>query len=914
MVGRETEVQTLEGFFEDEESGLACVLGGQPGIGKTTLWESGVARAGERGDLVLKARGSQAETQHSYAALIDIFDGIDFGDVETVPDPQLKALEVALLRRSTDRQDADPHATALGLLAVLRTLGKGRRVLIAIDDVQWIDTPSANALAFAVRRIRDDPVRLMVGKRSGERSPVVDAIDSADVLDIELEPLDEVAIRRILFDRLGLTFPRRVVRDIHESSLGNPYLALELARTLAERDPLRIGEEIPAPDRVWDLPGARVEALPESQRDVLLAVSLSCDIGVSQLAEMGRAEALEDALDAGLVEIRRGRVSATHPLLTAASRSAAGNRECREMHRELAAVAVEEETRALHLGLATNVPDDGLAALLRAASEQASARGARESAVELAEHALRLTPTESPRRPEHLNLLAEALFVAGEGCRMNELLAPEIDGLPLGRLRGYALLLMCRALLMRGEHGDRKGGKAPVELLDRALNESLGDPKVRSIALARKAEYLMNVRVEDVPGAKRLATEAVQTAESGDEEARQISGYALAWVRALAGDPAEDLSQQPTPNPRDEYHLVDSLERIDALRRMWRGEIAGARATLEEMQACADERGEGASYFTMRLHLCDLELRVGNWGAAALLLDEAEQFAGTSEPQQSAKVRFRALLAAGRGDVEEAKLLASESIEEAIRVGSGWVRLDGLRARGVALLLDNDPAQAAGCLATVWRHAEEQGVGDPGAFPVADDLVEALSEIGEFEQADEMLNHLAEVAETLEHPWAALTVARGRAILVLREGPDDDAAETLCEVAEEYGRLGLGFDRARTLLALGRMLRRHKQWGGARAALEEATKAFEEIGSTGWTARARSEIERVAARPPRATGELTPSERSTAELAAQGLANKEIAQRQFVTVNTVEAHLTRTYAKLGIRSRAQLTEKLSEVF
>ena len=277
-------------------------------------------------------------------------------------------------------------------------------------------------------------------------------------------------------------------------------------------------------------------------------------------------------------------------------------------------------------------------------------------------------------------------------------------------------------------------------------------------------------------------------------------------------------------------------------------------------------------------------------------------------------MRYRALCAAGRGEAGEAKGLASVAIEEAIRDGSGWVRLDGLRARGVALLLDNDPAQAADFLSAVWRHVQQQGVGDPGVFPVANDLAEALSEIGEFEQAAEVVGRLEAVAETAGHPWAALGAARGRAILALRENPDDDAAETLCEVAEEYGHRGLRFDRARTLLALGRTLRRHKQWGGARNALDEAEREFGDIGSSGWAGRTRAEIERIAARPPRATGELTPSERSTAELAAQGLANKEIAQRQFVTVNTVEAHLTRTYAKLGIRSRAQLTEKLAEVF
>jgi DNA-binding CsgD family transcriptional regulator len=171
---------------------------------------------------------------------------------------------------------------------------------------------------------------------------------------------------------------------------------------------------------------------------------------------------------------------------------------------------------------------------------------------------------------------------------------------------------------------------------------------------------------------------------------------------------------------------------------------------------------------------------------------------------------------------------------------------------------------------------------------------------------------LRELSEQQLHPWGLATARRCTAVVELCSDVfDDDAANALEEAANDYGRLGLSFDRARSLLMLGRSLRRLRQWGAARSFLRQALSAFEQIGSPGWACQTRAEVDRVGARRPRPSGELTPSERRVAELAASGRSNKEIAQELHVTVHTVEVHLSHGYAKLGVHSRGQLAARLS---
>jgi DNA-binding CsgD family transcriptional regulator len=293
------------------------------------------------------------------------------------------------------------------------------------------------------------------------------------------------------------------------------------------------------------------------------------------------------------------------------------------------------------------------------------------------------------------------------------------------------------------------------------------------------------------------------------------------------------------------------------------------------------------------------------------LLDE---WAETGDREFSPKQfyeRCRALLAAGRGRVDEATRWSTEAIAQAEAIGYQWDWLEGLRARGMTDLLEGEPGRAAESLQVVWAHTTREGVDEPGVFPVAPDLVEALVELGKLDEALAVTSRLQVLSDQQQHPWGLASARRCRALIGLAGSTyDEDYAAELEATAASYGDLGLRFDRARSLLSLGRAERRLRKWAAARRSLELAAQAFDEIGSTGWAERTRSELARISARRPAGKGELTPTERRVVELAAAGRSNKEIAQALFVTVHTVEGHLSHAYAKLGIHSRTQLAHRL----
>ena len=396
-----------------------------------------------------------------------------------------------------------------------------------------------------------------------------------------------------------------------------------------------------------------------------------------------------------------------------------------------------------------------------------------------------------------------------------------------------------------------------------------------------------------------------------DTEVERLALHALAWARALDGRPIGDLDERFHAVSGAAYHLIDSVDRVECLRLTWRGEIAEARGRLEELLALADERGELWSYVVVRLHLCELELRAGDLETASRLLDEwAESSEGELLVAPSYE-RCRALLAVGRGDLDEAEAWAARALVGAEATGARWQQLETLRAEGTAALLAHDPERAADSLREVWEHTQREGVEEPGAFPVAPDLVEALVESGALDEARDVTDRLRVLAERQAHPWGLATVTRCEALVQRDAEAGIEALAGLEEAAEAYGGLGLRFDRARTLILLGRAQRRRKKWAAARRALEEAVAGFEELSSIGWVEEARSELARVGARRPRPKGELTPAERRVVDLAVEGLSNKEIARALFVAVNTVEVHLSHAYAKLGIRTRTQLARALS---
>jgi DNA-binding CsgD family transcriptional regulator len=877
IFGREHELAGLGDFLSAQDPVL--LLAGGPGIGKTTLWEAGVELARDRGFRVLATRPRDAETHLSLAGLSDLLEDVD---LDELPVPQRRALAIATLRAAANGEpEPAPRAVAAGVLSALRALAAAGPLLVAVDDAQWLDRDSAMALGFAARRLEQVPFLLST------RGPAAleQAFEPARRRRLEVGPLTLAAIRHMLSAQLGLLLPRRVMRRVYDVTQGNPLFALELGRTLAERGAPEIGEELSMPASLDALLGARVDRLPAAQRRALLAVALGAGLTRRQLEAIAGEDAVQAALDAGLL-VAGERVRPAHPLLSATAARHAAPAERRALHLELAGVTAGDRRGVLHLALAAERPDASLSARLAAVAAVAAARGSTIEAVELAAHALRLTAEDAAERPERVLALGEQLDAAGETDRLSELLTGELDALPPGEPR-------LRAHLLLAEGGHVQHADQHAAHLAAALAESGGEPALRAPVLARLAIHAAVQCAERIPQAEAFALEALVGA---GPDAQHFALWARAWARVLRGLRVDDLlvRQHALAGP-----VERSVNRVAAVRHVWRGETAAARAALADLRDAADERGETFSYLVTGLHLCELELRAGSWAAASRVLDEWAESADFEHMRGLVYERCRALAAVGRGNAAEARRWAGEAIAAADANGLGWQRLESLRARGLASLLEPDLARAAADLRTVWRATEREGIEDPGAFPAAPDLVEALLELGEPEEARAVTARLRELAVAQEHPWGMVTARRCEAVIA-----DDPVAAD--EIATAYAQLGLPFDAARTRLALGRTARRRRRWGAARALLEAAVTGFAGLGSAGWAEIARSELERVGGRRASQPGELTPAERRVSELAADGMTNKEIAQALFISVHTVEAHLTSSYAKLGVRSRAQL--------
>ena len=896
-VGRETELEAVAAFVSDHAAG-ACALAlvGEAGIGKTTVWDAAVAAARRGGALsVLAARAFGEEAQLGFGGLADLLSAVEPRFIESLPGPQRRALEVALLLRDVD-EATDPRALPAAVLRVLHAVASARPLLVAIDDIARLDAASADALAFAARRLASAPVRFLFTRRApAEHATALERALRAETLLVP--PLSYGAVARIWRLRLGITLARPLGHRLYEAAGGNPLFALELARTVHARGgALGPGEPVPLPAGVEAALSDRLATITPPMREALLAVQLAGAVRPGDLASAVPAGALEAAVEADLLRRDGERVRLSHPLLgaAAAARSSAGER--RAMHGRLALAGADEERRAYHVAMATAEPDAAAARTVSSAAARAMQRGAIADAAELGEHALRLTAPASPERFARLLAAAEYQNAAGNLGRVTELLAPALEAMPAGAERVRALILLA--------DGSTRTMDECLGYLDRALAESEGYPLLRSRVLAQLTLVNATGRVSQIARSLEQAEEALRLAIDGGDPAdqRYPLTYVL-WLRSLRGLPDRgELSRSQAS--AHTLPLAHSLERPRGVNLMWRGELSAARSIFTRMLELADDRGAVEAHFVFRLQLIELELRAGNWGTVEAMLEEWAHQSYDAIGGEPAFLRCSALLAVGRGDASEARRLAGEAIAKATPIDSQWQRLEALRADGIAALLDGDAAAAVASLRALWVHLRSEGVENPGAFPASGDLVEALCANGQLTEAREVATVLEEQARAQSHPWGLVTLARCRGLIALSERADPQAATELAEAAAGYERLGMPFDQARTLVPLGTALRRARRRADARATLELAHELFARIGCGSWGSLAVAEMAHIGGR--RSDAGLTPTQQRVAQLVAQGRANKEIAAELVVTVSTVERHLTRIYETLGIASRTEL--------
>jgi hypothetical protein len=325
------------------------VIESEPGMGKTTLWREGLLRS-ERARVVLSCQPARSEATLSYSALADLLSAVDPSAFSTLPSPQREALEVALLRAKPTRRAPTRRAVGTALVSLLQTIAIRHPVLIAVDDEQWLDSATAAVLVFALRRLRDAPLRVLVTRRTNvDGASLADAFDAVSAERLPLRPLSAAALHDIISSRVGLTLRRPLVVRIAQLSGGNPFYALEIAATLA-RDGVPAGRDLPVPEDMRALVARRIRALPAETRDALLhsAIAAHPSIDFVDAAALGAAEEID------LVRIADdGRIHFTHPLYASAVDASAPLVRRQQAHRELANSVSNPEERARHLALGT---------------------------------------------------------------------------------------------------------------------------------------------------------------------------------------------------------------------------------------------------------------------------------------------------------------------------------------------------------------------------------------------------------------------------------------------------------------------------------------------------------------------------------------------------------------------------------
>jgi DNA-binding CsgD family transcriptional regulator len=901
VIGREGELAEVAAFL-DARDGLPAglVLEGDAGVGKTTVWHASVQAARERGFRTLVARPAEAETGFSFAGLADLFDGLLDAVLPALPPRQRQALEAALLVGDA-RAVAERRAVAAAVLGAFRSLAASP-LLVAVDDVQWLDRPSAEALEYAARRLRQGAVGFLFARRvTSPDAPLEQEVGDHRLRRLAVGPLDLDMLHRLLQAHLAEPFPRPLLRRIHELSGGNPFYALELARA-----PERLERGRPLPATLDELVRSRLEVLPSPTRRALAAAAAGSQAtlaGAERAADAPGSLAAAEA--AGVIDVEEGRIRFTHPLLASAAYAAMPPEGRRALHARLGAAADDPEERGRHLALAATGPDEAVAAALDEAAAHARGRGAPASAAELTERAIRLTPRlEGDDRLRRTVDAGSLHFESGHSRRARELFEGAVADLPPGDERARVLT---RLALVRGFDDDLH---AATDLLLQAIAEGGAGTAARAHAQGELAGVLFRRR-ERLTEAADHARSAVAVGQAlGD---RRLVGLAAAnqlIVEAAHGRPgARTTLGLALAHQADSEHLriLAQPKLIAAVVWMWWEELDAARATYGDLLVRAREVGDEASLPYVHVLLAQAECLAGRFTVAAAHADEGHALAEQArlESVTGYTLAVRALAQAHGGDEDAARQAGRRALESARRTNGSLTLLFASAALGLLELSLGNPSAAEAQLADAVELARANELCEPTVSRFAADLVEARIQLGRHDEAIDVLDWWEGNAERLDRRGALATAARLRALLAAAAGDLDGALATFERALDQP----LPFERARALLAYGAALRRAKRKRDARRALEEALSEFERLGAALLAGRAKAELARIGGRS--AADGLTPTERRVAELVAEGRSNKEVAAALFVTVKTVEANLSRIYAKLGVSSRTALTRRLA---
>lgn len=916
VIGRESELAILHSFLDSIPTGpSALVLSGDPGIGKTTVWREGLAGAQLRRYRTLSCSPVEAETRLSYAALGDLLESILEGALPTVPEPQRQALEVALLRIPRSGARADQRAVSLAVLGCLRSVASTSPVVLAVDDIQWMDLPSVRVLQFVVRRLKDEQVGLMTAARGARADDdplgVVSAFaeDRADA--VHIGPLSQDALERVLRAKVGEGFSRTTLLSLHEMSGGNPFFAREIGLALLRRGgDVTAGEGLPIPDRLQELIEDRLGGLPARTVEALEVVSalstptLDAIAAATDPSEVDRR--LDPAIENGVVEVVGDRLRFTHPLLASAVYQKVPPARRRELHVRLATIVHDPEERARHLALSVEGPDVAVAAALEEAALVAASRGAPQSAAELWEMARRATP---PDRREDLVRRTHQAGVAHHECGDTSLarsvLEQAVDLSMAGPARARVLLELGMAL------AENEGWRGAWAVFEAARGEA-GDDLALRARIEQNLGYTWLFR-GDLAASERHARAALHLAEELQEPRVMAEAFtAYPFVEFLLGRGVDQelldrgIALEGHMQGEFKSHVLRAGFTVAQLLK-FTDRLDEARRTFTELLGDAVAHGVESPIPQIRYHLAELECRAGNWDAA---MEHARESRAAAQ-----RIRMGAMSSEGHfavglveahlGRADPARLAALEGLRVAEAAGEILLLIPNLSVLGFLELSLGRPAEADAYLSRAVELKAAMGVREPAYFRIVPDEVEALVALGQLDEAEALLAPFEDAGRSLDRAWAMATGARCRALVLAARGDLLGASDAADEAVREHERLPLPFELGRTLLVRGAVQRRDKRKREARDTLTKALEVFDGLGAALWSERTRAELARIGGRAASSV-DLTPTEARVAELVAAGSTNREVADALFVSVHTVEANLKRIYRKLGIRSRTEL--------
>lgn len=931
LIGRDAALAEISAFLSATSgTPAALTITGDAGIGKTAVWKHTVQTT-SGASLVLTCRPAPAERPLAFSALDDLLADVAGEVLGALPGPRRRAVEAALLRdthhpwlgspeRGSEADGPLPERRALarGVLDALQILSGCAPLVIAIDDAQWLDRPTASTLEFCVRRLQREPVLIVLTFRNDGAVPLgLDRALPPDHLGhVRLGPLSLGAIGEILRSRLGAALPRHTLTRLYDACGGNPFYALECARAVLEHPRMpRTNEPIPIPDNLRDLVLHRLRRLTPAVRQVSRLVAASCGSRerlIRAACDDGESwAAIDQAIHAGVLERDGELLRFTHPLLRSVLYADMEPKQRRAAHQRLAASAEGIEERAWHLALGADKPSGEIAAILDAAATHAGVRGAPDEAAALAEQATRLTPTVwSGEVHQRMVRAADYYFRAGDIGRSRELiesvLATGLDGPP-------SAPLLLRLATIRYH---QSGWPLAEQTLRQAAEAAPDNPDLR--AHAEQELAIARLVAGDLPAAHRWAKVSLRSAEQA--AVPRLVAHSLARIAALEFfqgngvrpdllDRAEALDVSTGEELAERSPLFGPAVTRGLLLK-WCDRLDDARLRLAGQYQRALDRGDEASLPFLLYHLSELETWAGNWEAAEEHALESCRVAdeGGQQTMSPAALYSLALVRAHRGQIQEARELASKALTLCDQTGNVPVASQVVSVLGFVALSVDEHEVAHAHLGRLAKTLTGLGVVEPSVVKFLPDEIEALAALGDVDRARPLVRQLEARGESLGRPWAQATGARCHALLAAIEG-DLSASRAACEQAlSHHEKLAMPFELARTLLVKGMIERRGRCRQAARRSLGRALTAFERLGAPLWADKARRELVKIAAGS--AADGLTETERRIASLIARGQTNREVASAMFVTENTVQTHVRHIFHKLGVRSRTELAARL----